>query len=282
MANIRMVYMGNFRIAGTPIFVSDMSANPETSPKFYDHIVGLRDQNFGDGDKKGPVDRHSLQAGGKHQIQKKFWRYAPVNHKVTASGPLTEAAARVLLRYAISGRAFDVVCVFFKDGFARLVSDAVISSLSVTARARDVLTFDAEMVGRGTTEVDYPTEELDCEKLLTWDRVEFQLGSMSGINFADFSVNVSNPIIPIYVAGSLNPKDLRIGIQEVTGTVSTYGFISLVSYATQIRFNLGYGDYIVGTVFSSELSKGAANEPFICSIPFTGARDRPVWIRSPS
>jgi hypothetical protein len=278
MADIRMGYMGNLTVNGVQYLCSEMTAVPETKPQFFDHVVGLRDKDFGQ--KKGPASDDDPLVGGKKQVQKKFWRYTPVTYKVTASGPIADGMAWALLNPAISGKPNSIECLFWNDGKKRSVSKAIISSFQLTANAGDVATFTIEAVGKDMTLSDGETTEVNCTKLLTWDRIEVEVLASESlgdvVNISNFNLSVNNPILPIYTAGSLKPYDLRIGVQEVTGSVSIYGMINKMSVLDGIRFNLGYGDYKIGAVFTPQTARGVTG-PFIVSIPFTGSNDSPVW-----
>jgi hypothetical protein len=94
-------------------------------------------------------------------------------------------------------------------------------------------------------------------------------------NLSEFSVTITNPIIPIYTANLDIPKTLRVGIQEVTGSVSSYE--AGVS-GQQIRFSLGDNTYIINVVFSGP-EDAASTGPFINTVSFNGTNDGPVWIQ---
>jgi len=274
---VHMGYMGNlvlgYRGNTTPLLCSDMDEAVDSSPKFYDHIQGLRDKDVTKMT-KGPAPAGSTAVGGTKLIQKKFYRYSPRRYTVRANGPVPEQDVDALLQWAISGDVAPVDCIFWKSGKGRRLKDAVVSSLALAVKAGEVATYTVEVVGLGFNDTALSVQPVDCKKLVTWDACHIVIGGNdSGLQ--DFSITISNPIVPIYVANSLDPKTLRIAVQEVTGSFSAYGWDEPTGDTLQFTFG-GNKRYELHIVYGGRSEKGNAG-PIINTTPFFGTKDTPLW-----
>ena len=79
-----------------------------------------------------------------------------------------------------------------------------------------------------------PTPITATEKLVTWDSVVITGLPNVLAEVVSFELTINNGVMPIYTAGEnssghkLEPKELRVGMQTVTGTVSYYTYNNLV------------------------------------------------------
>ena len=278
MVTVHMTYMGALNMFGSQFLCTNMSATTEKVPRFYDHIVGLKDQNYSTTvngiSNKGPYSPLTAGGGGYDQVQKKYWRYPPAICKASVAGPCTEDGVGQLMEYAIKCNPFDPAMTFWNSGTRQSMTGALISNLSITMRAGDVTSFSMEMVSTTMTEDTNSPTANDCVKLLTWDVCSVSIGGSGAYNLSEFTITINNPIIPIFTANLDVPKTLRVGTQEVTGTISSYG--SAVS-GTQILFSLGASNtYTIDVVFAGP-EDAASSGPYINTVNFTGAKDTPVW-----
>jgi hypothetical protein len=280
---IRMTYMGSCTYDGTTFAVNSMDATVEQTPQVYDHIVGLRDK-FDDEKNKGQ-ETSDTSGGGENTIQKRIYRYSSKLPKATLSGPITAPETGVspfetLLDHAISGVPADGLFVFWSDGKQYEMTNGVVSNLSITVEAGGASSFTAEIIGEEMEDGDGTTVEVDCTKILTWDRVLVNATNITG-DLSGFSVTIANPIQPIYTSEKTNlfPKTLRIGTQGVTGSISAYEF-HFKPDAGALEFRLGPNGqtYKLKTVAYHPGSASASGAtPFISTVGFTGVDDDALW-----
>ena len=280
MTVVHMSYMGSLTMFGSQFLCTNMTASKEQTPRFYDHIVGLKDQNFSttvDGiSQKGPYFPLTGGGGGYDQVQKRFWRYPPALYKGSAAGPFVEDSVGLLMEYAIKCNPFDAEMIFWNDGVRQTIYQALISNLSISMRAGDITSFSLEMVSKDMVSDTSTPTEADCSKLLTWDmcQVAFSGVGAGTYHLSEFSLSISNPIMPIFTAKPIGvPKELRVGMQEVTGTVSSY---EAGVAGDSITFAMGSNEYTIGVVFAGPSDAGTTG-PFINTVSFTGTNDGPVW-----
>lgn len=230
---VHMGYTGECTIAGIKIPCTSMSTTLDQKLLFYDHVLGLKDK----------ISGSTKTDGGSSNPQKVIYRYSPALAKASVSAPIIVGGFDALLQKAITGDELSAKLVSWKSGSAIEIKKARVSSLSLNVQAGDIAQFSAEIVGREYSATSSSSAgELDCKKLITWDQCE---ASGIGTDIASFSLTINNPIIPIYTASwaesGMMPKDLRIGIQEVSGTIGVYGFAS-VDTPTTGTFSFSIGD----------------------------------------
>ena len=307
----RMSYMGNCLVDGVLIPCTSMSSNVEGNMIFYDHAIGLRDTNFTEKGSKKPADNTSTTVGGKAQIQKRFYRPAPSIFKGKFAGPISinsggDINIKSLIDKAISGETIGQIDFIYKSTFTasgnnnsgesgegHKVLNAVIESLVINLNAGDVASFDIGVVAKKPeTEPTFkPKSGGVCSKILTWDRCTITAklpGETAANDIVSFNINIKNPIIPIYVAGDITkydrfyyyaPTELRIGMQEVTGSVSIYGFGTKKTKTDSIVIKLGDSNtWTVKVVYNpTSSSASGSSEPYVAQTPFIGAGDTAIW-----
>ena len=207
MANIRKVYLGSCHIAGEALACTNMTAGLELRPNFFDHVIGKLDTT---GSSKGK--------GGSNEIQKVFWRYAPGVAKISVSGVGTEGALSALLNAAYRCIPVNASCSFSKTGSGNSIAGGYISQLTIDCRAGENITFSVEVVGKELSSSGGGSA-LSCRRLANWTSI--QVASGVGNEYVGFSLTITNPIKPVFTsANGFLPDDIRIGMQEITGSVS--------------------------------------------------------------
>ena len=276
MAIIRMTYMGTFNFGGSALFCTDMSASIDVKPLVYDHVYGLTD--VGSGDSKG-----GMPGSGAGHIQKKIYRWSPKLPKGNASGPVAaDGGINALLKNAIAGGGGGNANFNFCSGAGASITDAVISNLTINATGGDVCSYSCEIVGMSLGGGGGATPP-PCDQLLTWDMINVGVSAGSGAaaGVYSFSLTVSNPVIPIYTAGSnqsgdLYPKTLRIGMQEVSGSIGLNRSGGTIVGPGSVIFTLGGVGTGVRVVFPVA-SDNANTGRFISTLPFHGVSDGSVF-----
>jgi hypothetical protein len=297
----RMTYVGSCVIGGNVILpCTSLSSGIESSIGIMDHTIGLRDTNFTGTNQKGPATNDSDQVGGYNQIGKKIFRYMPSVVKGKMSGPLsvTDTSLNIgeLIENAIKGTEISQIdFIYFgsPDGSAtkegHQVKLAVVESLTLSVAAGDVATFDLSVISKKNEGPPTAYKKSDCSKLLTWDQCEITSALVGGSDeVQNFSITIKNTVIPIYVSGAeseysgtnyFGPTALRLGVQEVTGTIGTYGFNNWNTTADTLKFKFGQNTHQIHVLYSPSQSSGSgSNEPYVSSTPFTAVSNQPVWV----
>lgn len=272
MADIRMGYMGTCKIAGVHLFCTSLSISKKVEPLFFDHIYGLLDSGGGDGEVKGDGG-----SGGFDSRQKGIFRSSRTTASASASGPLVEGAFSALMDAAIRGTTTKADIGFY-SGAGKSLKSAIITSLTIDVKAGEAASFSVELMGTDIEALSSSTSLAACKKIITWDQCNVTSGITGDI--MSFSLSISNPAIPIHVTGddeTLGPKEIRIGMQEVRGSISSYKPNEWPGGDTDIiTFKIKDDSYKLEAVFSGPTYSPSVG-PFVCTIPFTGASDTAAW-----
>jgi len=209
--------MGICEIDGLKIRVSDFNVNVKQEVSFYDHIIGLRDSV--------PKGLSTKGDAGNLNVQKYFWRPGTKICTGSFTFPATVFNLQKTFDLARNGDEFKLTFHYACDDVARVFDKCRVNNFTFTSTAGEVVTVQVDVMGRyieeGTGTLRYDTPE----KLITWDQVEITTDSTNPVQMFTFSVN--NNCIPIYTTGGnvnreLFPKYIRVGMQEVTGSVVYY------------------------------------------------------------
>lgn len=297
MEIIRASYMGHMDLDGDKLFCTSMGSKIESNPLFYDLVVGLRDSCVAGTTKGDGGDA----AWGTTQHQRRIWRMSPWTVRTSFSGPVftTSTVATEfshILSYAIHGKKIPTArTTYWKDGWGHIIYDAFITNLNIDVMAGEPANYTVEMAGKDLDEHqggsgDGPV----CSKMITWDVCTIGCSAITDNFIQGYTLTINNPPIPIYTADNNNPdhplapSDLRLGIQEVSGTIKVYG---LDTYFDQeddiitITFP-GISASFHATYSPSDIQVSGGSSPVIYSIPFVGTAGishygGPVWISAP-
>ena len=286
---------------------TNMSSTLEQKVQFFDHILGVQDVlTVGTGGAPTTKKASSTTggAGGKVNVQKKAYRYMPAIAKARMDCPVMGGGTvpsefEWLLNKAISGEDIEVVMTFWKNLATKVwVRKAKITSFTISMKAGEVVSFSCEITGAEYDGTFGSSTPVDCTKLVTWDRCTVQAVATEIGNLlilptmvASFDLTINNPPIPIYTAKwsdstdqshGLMPQKIRLGIQEVSGTISfldsvasTGGSVHL-SGAGYIKFGVDVMNKKVNVVFLPPTDQ-ANGGLYIQTVNFTGASDDVVW-----
>ena len=280
--------------------VTSMNSGIEANIDFYQHIVGLRDKNFTGTNNKGPAT-NSESSGGYVNVQRKIYKYSPGIFKAKISGPMSADATTLnigtIIEHAIKGTEINQLDFTYfgspgggvtKEGHQ--VKLAVIENLTLSVAAGDVASFDLSIVAKKNEGSPTAYQTSTCSKLLTWDQCKITSALVGGSDLVqNFSISIKNTIIPIYVSGPessysatdfyYGPTALRLGTQEVTGAIGTYGFNLWNTTADTLKFELGPNTHQLHILYQPTASSASgSNEPYVSSTPFTGQADGPIWV----
>ncbi|GAG85212.1 unnamed protein product, partial [marine sediment metagenome] len=246
--NVEPGYMGYALIDGGLYRCTDMSLAPSQEPVFYDHVVGLKDvlPAAGSGT-KGATDEKGVS-----NAQKIVWRPSTISYEGNISFPVMDissgcSSGSLNLDYVFNlakyGDTFEVVCTY-NCLTGRKFTGCKINTMSFSITAGDIVTVSLQIVATGMSESLLTPEQFDInQKLVTWDKVIVN-GNVSTVNFEEmqaFSLDINNNINTIYTHGSLAPRELRVGMQEVGGSLTIYnknGILFLPTDAEQTQLTL--------------------------------------------
>ena len=215
-------YCGLAYIDGQETRCTDFNLNPQQEPLFYDHIIGLNDTIPSSDATKGAVD-------GTVNIQKTLFR--PSTKLVTGgmAFPLTENNANILFPHAKDGSEVELEFAYY-HGEGREFFNTRINTYNFNITAGDIANVTTEFMGINMESKSVDTKYTDSEKLITWDKVAVTINGSAAEGLQGIQFNVNNNLKAIYTAGSnaetdneLLAKEIRVGMQEVTGSVAVYG-----------------------------------------------------------
>lgn len=221
MSQAEVGYLGLVEVDGFRYRCLSMNSTPQQSVLPYDHVYGLNDKISGEKTKGEDI--------GKHMPQTTIWR--PSMELIGGSFEFypDESNVHHLFEYIRTGDYINEINFHYACGrdsgatfrkcrlnsYSFMVSSGEVLRISVGFNSADLED------GRGAD------QHITPYKLITWDKVDVIAGLPGDIR--DFNLNVENEIIPIYTADNdgfsnseYGPRDLRIGSQKVSGTISTY------------------------------------------------------------
>lgn len=270
-------------VDGIKIRCTDFNINPSQNFLFYDHVIGLNDTVPTDNSTKG-------EEVGVIQTQKRIGRPSVISIGGGFSFPATGAVSsnnfEKLFEHAKIGDYFTFDFQYHRGlgQDARRFIDCRVNQFTFSITAGDILNISVDIFAKDMEESGSVSNYQIAEKLITWDKVTVNADGVtgdSGIQGVEFSIN--NNIQNIYTVipdqdNKLLPKDLRLGMQEVTGNISVYNipgqsFITTTTGSTDISITApGWSKTIKSILKPQEM--GGTLGPIITSVPFVGV-DKP-------
>jgi len=287
MSNVNAGYRGIAIIGDKKIRCGDFSVNQIQEPLFYNHVIGLNDTIPTDSSTKG-------EEVGVIQIQKKFMRPSTI----TIQGGMSFPAAKTdsddvnfqdIFNYAKYGNYFDINYKHFCES-GRIFSDCRINTFDFNVTSGDTVNINIDVMGKDMENSDVLETYTAPEKLVTWDEITFVFdGDTGGLNVTDsiqsFQFSINNNVTPIYTAKpnpedpevtykNFLPKDLRLGMQEVTGSITIYvkqgrDFLDTLTESGVLTITCSTFTTPIYAVFNPKQIPGLVG-PVIITIPFVG------------
>jgi hypothetical protein len=286
MANVNHGFKGIATINSDEIRCSDFSVNPQQSMTFYDHVIGLNDTIPTGHETKG-------EEPGVIQTQKKYARPSPIsiNGGISFPAMISNKSSNFesLFEYAKYGNYFPMTYRHYCQS-GREYHNCRVNSFSFSVVAGDILQISSDIYAMFFEPISSNLDFATSQKIITSDSVHIEIiekddDDKSGfttdsIQALDFSIN--NNLTEIYtaqpVAGehdlNLFPRDLRLGMQEVSGTISIYiaQGIDFLKISTQkLKLKLTVFDFSteINCILQPKQINGVVG-PVIVSIPFIG------------
>jgi len=233
IGDIKPGFSGIAIVDGQLVRCTNFNINPRQDALFYDHTIGLRD-NIPGYLFEGKGDNGSLNP------QKIIWRPSVKLYQGNIDYPLTSENKGPLFEHAKRGSDFNINFAYNCE-IGRTFTNCKVNGYTFTATAGDICNISADIMATNGVDSDgvwqsYTTEE----KIVTWDDVKITIENISSPIINGFTFTINNDCKPVYTAGgnnllSLNPILLRVGIQEVTGTISFYNKGEILSFMEDIE-----------------------------------------------
>jgi hypothetical protein len=288
---VRAGYMGLADLGGTKVRCTSFSVNPNQDVLFYNHTIGLRDTVPTNNATKGAISESSTDVN----IQRRIWRPSPISVAGGISFPATETSLVNVFNLAKYANYFDINFNYYCDtgssSQSRIFTDCRINGFDMSVVAGDVVNINADVICKNVETDTYNVSYEVPEKLITWDQVPTKVTSapfnvddmlVQGFNFkinnniqTIYTTNNTGSATPPTTTESLLPTDLRVGMQEVTGSITVYldsgeEFIpiALPTYAN-ITVAMPNLNLKMTVVFKSNQMEGQVG-PIMTQLPFVG------------
>lgn len=235
-----MGYVGSVTIDGTPYFMTGSSLNPTQTAEAPDAVAGSVMRR---GWMMGKVDPTGNVTGPLHEFASDLWPSA-----FNRTDDLDHLSSTVEIEIA-----------FYRGG-GWSFPECVINSLQISATAGEVVTFTADFAGRSITEdlSGAPAStEIDCSKLMTWDRCVFGVSPIADgklDHLQSMNITLNNNVQKLFaIQGGdvadhdLYPVDLPCGVREITGSVSAYATAPIHQFLADGIGADKWGDYTYAT-----------------------------------
>lgn len=276
---VGMGYMGFFKLDGVYFPATNLDFKIRTEVRYYDHTIGLVDSV-----PSTWLDSKGVNLGSAAKTQKYLYRFAPVLPTASVSGMIHDVASlSTMLSKCLNFDLMSVAELGFKQGDGVKMTDAYISRLSFNVSAGDILSYSMDLVS-----FDYDTitststsDTISCGKLLTWDQITVASAATDNNSVATISVDIDNNVQPIYTTGltTLLPRDIRAGIQAVSGSLGVYSPDFVTDEGTQDTISIfSAGSFNLSIKVVYEPGAAAVDPgPFIVNIPFKSAAQGVAW-----
>jgi len=277
MANLAGGYMG-LLTGPANIRCTSFGVNSSQEVLFYNPVLGINDAvPSGDSTKKEVPGTRTTNL-------KRIFRPSVINVGGSFSYPATESGIETFYDYAKNGGYIDELnfqyyCGDLIGGNGILFTDSRVNSFDFSIQAGEIANISVDIGCKKSEKVQLSTSYTDPEKLITWDVIKVvttpEIQHVKGVSF-----KINNNLSPIYTAGvtgeeSLYPYDLRLGIQEVTGSISFYlkqgqVFIPTTKSDPDTIEITCPGLTMKANIFFQTTQAEGATGPVVCELPFVG------------
>lgn len=282
--SVKPGYMGLADIGGTKVRCNSFSINPNQDVLFYDHVIGLKDTV--------PVDNSTKQEDlglTYANIQKRIWRPSPISITGGISFPATENNLSGIFNLARYANYFETNFTYYCDPSednSRTFTDCRINSFDFNIVSGDIVNISLDVACKNVEANNQSVNYTSAEKLITWDKVPVEISNapfnISGIVVQALNFKINNNLQTIYTTTSatnttesLLPTDIRVGMQEVTGTLTLYvnrgyNFIPInLSNTANIQADMGVAGINLNmtVVFKPRQLEGNVG-PILVQLPF--------------
>jgi len=233
METISQGYIGIAEFGGLKVRCEDFGVNLQQDYQFYNHAVGLNDDVTGGGKTKG-------EKVGTINIQRTFFRPGVFKIEGSMSFPATEVNIPYFFNLIKTGNYIETFSFYYycidETKIGRKFNKVRLSNFNLEVTAGEIIKVTVGFVAKDYESATGLPDYTDSEKLLTWDMAEIIVDSTpidTEKGLSAFSLSVDNKVEAIYTLqpdndlNALGPHDLRLGIQEVSGTLTYYNITGL-------------------------------------------------------
>lgn len=238
---IQRGYLGSCEIDGVFVRVSSFEINLNQNVEFYDHTIGLNDYvkyspNFGIKGEHGQDENEISPISP----QKKFWRPGV---KTITGGINFIPNLKILnkvFNLAKYGKKFDILYRYSQQSILRKFVNCRINTMQFTVISGEDINVSLNIMAENVEE--YVSEDYlfyrEAAKIINFSGVNIDTihkyevnGITKNLEIQSFNFTINNSCKPIYTAGmyntedpsfSLLPRDIRNGMQDVSGSISYY------------------------------------------------------------
>lgn len=267
-------YMGILSLDGELIRVNTFNVNPEQTPLYYDHTVGLRDSI------PTSIKATKGDTGFKDTPQKNLWRPSVIGITGSMAFPVQEGSEQSIFEKAKTGDDFDM-------SYSRDCENAVdyssckVSQYQLSMTAGDVPNVSISVMAIDAVEAAANGPWTDTKRLITWDTCSVTVPELNtDTPILSFNMSINNECKYVYTAGVNNDKKLRpalirVGLQSVTGTITFYSkgidltFMDDTTTEKVIQVNMNGFSFGVNCVYVPIKRDGQVG-PIISTLGFQG------------
>ena len=281
MANVYPGYIGIATVSGQQIRCTSFDVNPNQNFLFYDHVIGLNDTGYID------TDSTKGETPGTRQTQKRIGR--PSTREITGSFGFPAAVEDNngenlldIINAAKNGNYLGNIVFSYYCEKTRQFNDCRINTFKFEIVSSDTVKLDIAVFAKGVEDIapeTFPPYD-SPQKLITWDKVVVT-GDV-GAEIVGINYQINNNLSNIYTNASLDPYDIRAGMQEVTGSISIYipsgkTFIPTVDGVSELSIDSPAGLSTDLTVvfqpdrMSASVGPVITEMPFVCVEPYFGS-----------
>jgi hypothetical protein len=278
MPNIKPGYLGIAKVGNVYIRCTGFSINPTQEVLFYNHTIGLNDTVPEDSATKGEDITQT-------QTQRRIWRPSTINIAGSMTFPATVENINVMFDNAKNGSIIDSIDFKYYCGTGRSFRQCRVNSYEFSITAGDILNINVDVVARDIDQMSSSLPSyIEPQGLISHDEIKVTINGDTEINDAiiqGINFRINNNAMPIYtvtpqgVSNSLMPADIRLGMQEISGSIIIYlqqgrEFIPIDQadpYEIVIESH-SFNEKIYA-VFQSNQMEGIVG-PVVTTIPFVG------------
>lgn len=283
MSDIYPGFVGYAKIGDQKVRCNDFSVNVKQEALFYDHTIGLRDTI--------PTSIYTIKGDGgdkedteQYNYQKILWRPEVKLSQGGFTFPWTDLNMGLLWQEARGGKSFDMDFKY-ACGLARRFTNCKVNSYALKISNGDIVSSSLDIMAIHEESIDIENSILYAanEKIMTWDAVKIKIDDVDAPNLVSFDFTINNACMPIYTAGSnasdtnpLEAKEIRVGMQQLTGTMSSYeensiDYLDFVDTSKTIKLDFDNGAFTIKiTAIFRPIEQSAAVGPVIRTMAFTG------------
>jgi hypothetical protein len=240
-------YLGTCSIDGSLVRVNSFDINLSQETEFHEHTIGLNDYfEYGAIEspinprfKDGFVGKKGARDGILSHPQKKFWRPGVKSISGSINFFPSVSALKKVFDIAKYGKTFDMQYNYSKKSIYRIYYGCKINTMEFSVSAGENISVTLNIMATKVVEFSYGvaphlkfSEKLINYGSLTVDTIhKYQIGEkLKGLEIQAFSFSINNSCQPIYTINQnvdklderLFPKDLRNGMQNVSGSITYY------------------------------------------------------------